>query len=307
MPAIPWAVVTVRHSSDVNDGSDGNDGHEGWLVELTAERSAGFDLDDDVALVSALWNLGTTGVAELDGRLVAGFDHRADAEAAVEALDRREEIRSVSCKPYEARAVEGRGSEESTAVELDVAGTTHRIEIVTGPTFGHGGHPTTRLALLLLADALEAVFERRSPDQVRLLDMGTGSGVVAVMAARAGVGSVTAVDIDPRCRAVVEENAYANGVTVEAIIASGGPSMGRSLQPVSEFDVVVANMLLVDQTTVADYISRVLAPDGQLVVCGHLQDQADRLLALHPQMTPSSHRSVDDWVGHLLAARSRPG
>ena len=132
------------------------------------------------------------------------------------------------------------------------------LAVVIDPAsaFGTGAHPTTRLALKLLATLRPG----------SLLDVGCGSGVLAVAGARLGFGPVTAIDVEHQAVAEAERNAAANGVVVDAVRADaleGG---------LPEADVVVANITL-------DVVER-LAPNvrcGRLVTSGYLLADEPRL------------------------------
>ena len=102
------------------------------------------------------------------------------------------------------------------------------VLIDPGRAFGSGSHPSTLLALA----ALEALVLPGST----VLDVGCGSGVLAVAAARLGAGRVVAIDIDPAAHEATLDNAARNGVAVEVSATPLGEVAGR-------FDVVVANLL----------------------------------------------------------------
>jgi ribosomal protein L11 methyltransferase len=102
------------------------------------------------------------------------------------------------------------------------------IVIDPGRAFGTGAHPTTRLCVELLA---------RQP-RGSLLDVGCGSGVLAIAGAKLGFGPVTAVDNDPVAVEVTLENAVVNGVALEAYVVDG------TTAELPQADVAVANVLL---------------------------------------------------------------
>jgi ribosomal protein L11 methyltransferase len=280
-------------------------GIEPWLVELRAKAPGRLDLDADVILVATLWDLGTTGVTEIDGRLVAGFADRGQAQTAVGQL--RSPVLDVTARPMTGADTEQPATPPSppTTVRFAVGEAVRSISVVAGPTFGHGHHPTTRLALHILGTALNRASDGRHLSDLRVLDVGTGSGVLAVAAARAGAGSVVAVDVDAACESVVATNASNNGVQVEVMTgdieaAVESPVETRLDQP---FDVVVANLLLVEHIAVADTLRRLLAPNGHLVLSGYLIDQADRVLRLHPDLDAEWSLTSGDWMAHLLTGR----
>jgi ribosomal protein L11 methyltransferase len=107
-------------------------------------------------------------------------------------------------------------------------GGAHAVAIDPGAAFGTGAHPTTRLAIELL--------ETLPPGS--LLDVGCGSGVVAVAGAVLGFAPVTAVDVEEQAVAETERNARANGV---AVTARRHDALREALPPV---DVVAANITL---------------------------------------------------------------
>jgi ribosomal protein L11 methyltransferase len=103
------------------------------------------------------------------------------------------------------------------------------VVIDPGRAFGTGAHPTTRLCVELLA---------RTATRGALLDVGCGSGVVAIAAARLGYAPVRCVDVDPVAVETTRVNARANGAAVEAAVVD---ALGDALPPT---DVAVANVLL---------------------------------------------------------------
>lgn len=130
---------------------------------------------------------------------------------------------------------------------------TEAIVIDPGRAFGTGGHATTRLCLQLLADQ-----ERGS-----LLDIGCGSGVLAIAAARLGYGPVVAVDHDPSAVEATRRNAAANGAAVDCRLADA------LAEPLPPADVVVANIS-------ADAVER-LVPQletSTVVTSGYLEQDA---------------------------------
>jgi ribosomal protein L11 methyltransferase len=124
------------------------------------------------------------------------------------------------------------------------------VVIDPGRAFGTGAHPTTRLCLELL--------DRIEPGS--LLDLGSGSGVVAVAAAKLGFGPVVAVDLDPAAVEATLTNAAANGVVVETVRAD------VLLDPLPDGDAAVANIALPAVEAVAARVrARVLVGSGYLV------------------------------------------
>lgn len=131
------------------------------------------------------------------------------------------------------------------------------IELDPGMAFGTGTHPTTRLCL----EALEKLG--RTGD---VLDVGTGSGILAMAAARLGANRVVGTDIDPDAVEVARENCAMNGVTVELVTTPLAEIPGR-------FGVVLANILAEDLVRMAADLTAKVAPGGALILSGILVER----------------------------------
>lgn len=170
------------------------------------------------------------------------------------------------------------------------------VEVVLDPgmAFGTGSHPTTALCLAALSDLL-ALRPGAS-----VLDVGTGSGILAIAAHGLGARRVTANDDDPKAVEVARENARRNGAAVEVV--------GRPLEEVAgTFDVVVANILANTLVELAPAVAAKLAPGGVALLSGILAAQEDevrrayRARGLEP--LPSGDRRDGEWS--LLALERR--
>ncbi len=140
------------------------------------------------------------------------------------------------------------------AVTTDLAMT-----IDPGQSFGYGGHPTSRLCLSLLAGLV------RPGD--RVLDVGSGSGVLAIAAALLGAAEVVAVDTDPAAVAATSINVEANAVG--ALVSVGDGSVRWN----GPFAVVVANLLAVDLVGLAPQLTEAAGIHGVIVLSGLLADR----------------------------------
>src|SRR5438034_8013592 len=138
------------------------------------------------------------------------------------------------------------------------------ITIEPGRAFGTGQHASTLLCL----ERLEALIARAAPR--RLIDLGTGSGVLAIAAARLGVGQVLAVDDDPDAVASAMANAARNRVCdrVRCVLGDAG-ALADSAAP-----LVVANLLTTAHLRLAPRYARYVAPGGALVLGGVLDAEA---------------------------------
>lgn len=154
------------------------------------------------------------------------------------------------------------------------------VAIEPGATFGLGDHPTTRLCAA-------AVWRMRH--SARVLDVGSGSGVLAVVAVLAGATHATAIDIAEVSPAVVEANAVRHGVA-NSITASTTPLARVD----GEFDLVVANILAPALVAMAPDLVRVTAPGGTLLLSGLLDGHYDHVVTA---MTPLELTHVDTLEG----------
>ena len=143
------------------------------------------------------------------------------------------------------------------------------IELDPGLAFGTGTHETTRLCLEVMQEifAGDAPFEGR-PFPAEVLDVGTGSGILSIAAARCGAGRVVAVDIDPRAVTVTEENVALNGV---------GDRVAVSTTPLAAvtgtYGIVLANILAEELVRLSGELVARVAPGGFLILSGILTER----------------------------------
>ncbi len=167
-----------------------------------------------------------------------------------------------------------------------------------GAAFGTGEHETTRLCL--------AALEARVAEGQRVLDVGAGSGILAIAARLLGAGEVHAVDIDPDTVRVAEENAATNGVADDIEFAAG--SVG-DLWPWPDrapegYDIVLANISSTVVGRLAADLARAVAPGGMLVASGFILRDADevRSALAGAGLTEVNYRTEGNW-GCLVATR----
>jgi ribosomal protein L11 methyltransferase len=178
------------------------------------------------------------------------------------------------------------------------------IEIEAALAFGTGHHGTTRGCLI----ALDRLARRRRNGRgakPRILDLGTGSGVLAIAAARALRRPVLATDNDPAAVRAARANARLNraGALVEVIRADG--FRARPLRARAPFDLILANILLGPLKRMAAPMARVAAANGHIILSGLLAAQASAALAAYrAQGMVLQHRiPLDGWVTLMLRAR----
>lgn len=145
------------------------------------------------------------------------------------------------------------------------------LMIDPGLAFGSGYHASTRLALGLLRERTAAAVPRR------MMDVGTGTGILALAGAIWGAAEVVALDVKPEAVAAARANAARNGLAARVRVAA-------ELPPVEEgaFDLIVANITAdVLERLAGDFVSR-LAAGGALVLSGMLADlQSDEVVAVY--------------------------
>jgi ribosomal protein L11 methyltransferase len=151
----------------------------------------------------------------------------------------------------------------------------HAIEIEAGQAFGSGHHGTTKGCLL----AFDRILKKRMP--ARVLDVGCGSGILAIAAARATKRRVMAGDIDPVAVRVAAENAAKNnvGAYVRTVVATGTRQAG--IRAGAPYDVVFANILARPLISLAPSIRSVLAVGGRAILSGLTVDQEARVLSAY--------------------------
>jgi len=170
------------------------------------------------------------------------------------------------------------------------------IEIEAALAFGTGHHGTTRGCLLLLDHVLKA----RRPH--RVLDLGTGTGVLAIAAAKALHGQVLASDIDPPSVKVARENTRLNeaGNWVQVIRATGfsAPQFAQY----GPFDLVLANILANPLRQLAGPMARHLAPSAHVILSGLLTHQARGVIAAYRArgLVPVKQLRIEGWSSLLL-------
>jgi ribosomal protein L11 methyltransferase len=131
------------------------------------------------------------------------------------------------------------------------------IRLSDSAAFGTGRHPTTVLCLEALADLIEI----ETPSS--MLDVGIGSGILAIAALKAGVPTATGIDTEPAALVAAEQNARMNGVAHRLTLAAGGPEDVSGAWP-----LVVANVLAAPLIEMAPALVRRVGHHGHLILSG---------------------------------------
>jgi ribosomal protein L11 methyltransferase len=153
--------------------------------------------------------------------------------------------------------------------------------------FGDGSHPTTRLC----ATAVDLHCRQRRPESV--LDVGTGTGLLARIARARGAGFIVGTDVDPVALASANANAALDAHGVEIQFGSEAPDYWGA-----RFDLVVANILEAPLRSLAPALSRALTLGGTLLLSGftRVQIPALRTVYEHAGLTCVGHSDLDEWT-----------
>ena len=250
-----------------------------WLWQLSAtaieERSdgdqlmlvAGFD-DDDLALAAR---------SILSERWACRFESTGD-----EAAWRDEWLKWI--EPIHVAGFVVHAPWHDPSLWAEVAAESAALSIDPGRAFGSGHHPTTRLTLA----AMRSVCAPGSS----LLDVGCGTGILSIAAARLGAKPIVGVDLDFNIIEVAAANAEANGVAdqIELLTSPLGELDER-------FDTVVANIVVGD---LAPLMPTIVALANQtVIISGFLDDQLEQLLD-HVDVTLTARTSLDGWSCAVL-------
>ncbi|WP_454915629.1 50S ribosomal protein L11 methyltransferase [Xanthobacter sediminis] len=179
-----------------------------------------------------------------------------------------------------------------------VPASTIGIEIEAALAFGTGHHGTTQGCLAAIADAARIGRPRR------VLDVGTGTGVLAIAAARRFHTKVVASDIDIVAVRTARANARANraGPGVTLLHAAGADA--RNITAGGPYDLILANILLPPLKRLARPLRALLAPGGRIVLSGLLVAQVPAALAAYRSqgLHLVSRRHIEGWATLVLAA-----
>lgn len=261
-------------------------------------------------LLAALDEARATAIQEFDERWFAFFATAADRDQAAAVLPlsvpavARTEITDVPDDDWASRSQRNLTSVRVGRIVVappwasdaepgaSLAGD-RAMTIVIQPSmgFGTGHHATTRLCLELL--------QRIDVAGKTVLDVGTGSGVLALAAHALGARAVVAVDDDPDAIASARENLSLNRAA-EGIDLRLGDFRGMS-QADTGWDVVTANLTGGLLVRGADVLSATVAPGGVLIVSGvMLDEEAGVIAAFAPHLKPVVRVVEDEWVGVVL-------
>ncbi len=279
-------------------------------------------------LTNFLWEQGALGVVEEESpveppRLRAFFPDTASSTELLRAVTTyRASLRALGLPVAPAEAAIGPLLEEAWAqawqqsfppreigrrllvvppweARADTGGRV-RVVIEPGRAFGTGHHGSTEGCLALLEEALDA------RPGTRALDVGTGTGILAVAAIKLGAAEVLAIDVDPDAVAAARKNADANGCGDRIIAELRGPD---ELPAGARWPVVVANLLVHTHLALTATYARLVEPRGRLVLGGILADEDMRVIAaLEPAGFALDRRLVlEGWSSLVFSSGADAG
>ena len=150
------------------------------------------------------------------------------------------------------------------------------IEINPGASFGHGRHPTTRLAIRGIEYVLKQFKSDAAQKPARVLDIGTGTGVLVLTAVKLGIDKGIGIDIDPCARSEAEDNVIRNGLENRIEISDRYP---EALD--DSFDLVTANLRFPTLKKFCSLLRKITVPRGFMVFSGLRRDELSGLVEIY--------------------------
>jgi ribosomal protein L11 methyltransferase len=247
-------------------------------------------------VVDRLIELGALDVDVVDGHLAAILPDHVTTEAVARITN--DDFRVSAARARDGGAVWILAPRPVTVGSVVISPADRpkmrgHIRLTDSDAFGTGLHPTTALCLDMLSS------EVRASRPKRVLDVGTGSGVLALAALELGVPQVTAIDIDPLSIRIAAENARLNDASGRLQFAVGGPDLLSSQWP-----LVLANILAAPLMDMAASVTRRVARRGRLILSGIPISAVTDIERVYRAagMTPVRRATRGPWVAVVLHA-----
>ena len=262
------------------------------------------------AIISRMSEMGSTGFVEQDGGLIGYFNPERSPAEICDELNRFRAVlessgldASFSLSYTILPEKDWNETWKKNFIPIDVGDTltiipswlqsaTSRIPIIIDPgmVFGTGHHETTRTCLSLI-EKIARVCSKRS-----FLDIGTGTGILAIGASRLEFEQVTAIDIDPLAVDAAQRNAALNGLTNIEVLEG-------TIQAVSgKFDLIAANLLVEILIEIAEELSDRLEPGGRAILSGLLIGQENSVIEAMTSAGLTLQEKIIDgtWVSLVM-------
>ena len=271
-------------------------------LDLDAAQTLAGIIDSDFRLDARAIVINETGERPSRWEVIAYFENETEAARAAPAHGKAV-IAALPNHDWVRQSQEGLPPVTAGRFFLPGSHDRHRrraggisLEIDAGTAFGTGHHGTTEGCLL----ALDRIVKKQRPR--RILDVGCGTGVLAIAAAKATASKVLASDIDPEAMQVTRRNAQANGVgpAITAITAAG--LKHPHIQTNAPYDLIFANILAQPLVFLAQGLSLILAPGGVLILSGLTLDQCRWILGAYRNrgLVPAGKFKRGNWATLVL-------
>jgi ribosomal protein L11 methyltransferase len=173
------------------------------------------------------------------------------------------------------------------------------IDIDPGMAFGTGQHPSTRMCITTMEELLRPA---KDLDTWKALDVGTGTGILAICCAKLGVGKVVALDLDPKAVEIAGKNIVINRVDDRVEILNRDVSMHTG-----EFDLIVANLTANALIHLRPYLGRMIKPGGFIILSGIMDQDGANVVTIYntEDISLAGTRAEKEWVCYVFTKRSK--
>lgn len=183
-----------------------------------------------------------------------------------------------------------------------IAYDVHRDDIIinieAGGAFGSGKHPATRMCLM----ALENIASQNMiPEKWNALDVGTGTGILAICAARLGAETVLAIDIDPKACGIATENVALNGLKNKIKVADGDITVG-----LGAYNVILANLYTLTLLEIKSQLLSRVKHGGYIIMSGIMEHNRENVLKTFEsgEIELYTTRQEDKWVCYVFVKKT---
>jgi ribosomal protein L11 methyltransferase len=261
-------------------------------------------IDEHIAIDAMAVTVNETDEAQALWNTVAYFEDEASAQHAIRILNiSGAEIAPVPDEDWVRRSLEGLAPVVAGRFYLHGSHDRskrrsggHSFEIDAGTAFGTGHHGTTAGCMLIL----DSILKHQKPR--RIFDLGCGTGVLAIAAAKACNVKVLATDIDPEAVRVTKLNAALNhlGPNIYALTAAG--LHHHAIRKAGPFDLIFANILARPLVSLAQGLTSLLQPGGTIILSGLTRDQLRWVSAAYKTrgLIPTHTIKIENWVALAL-------
>ena len=168
------------------------------------------------------------------------------------------------------------------------------IHIDPGMAFGTGTHPTTFMCLALLEEYVQ-------PGKT-LLDVGCGSGILMIGAAKLGAGAMTGIDVDPMAVDITQQNLEKNGIALDGVTL-GAITLDKT--PEIQYDLICANIIAQVIVSIMPDIAVRLAPDGNAILSGIIEERLPDIYAALDTQNLECVKKItwDEWVALVVCRK----